>query len=83
MNQQPTREELEVIASALAGEPQPAHLLITVLMTHLNDHDLANVIRGVVGSFQRMPAWEDSTKTLLARLERERPAFFDANRPGE
>lgn len=78
-----SREDLELMASALAREPQPAELLVALLVAQLNDRDLSHVVRQVVGSFQRMPAFEDSTKQLVERLEAERPAFFDANRPGE
>jgi hypothetical protein len=79
----PARKDLEIMASALAQERQPAHLLVTLLVANLSDRDLAQVIREVVGSFHRMPAYEPSVQRLVAQLEAERPQFFDPNRPGE
>jgi hypothetical protein len=81
--QQPSRETLVEMASALAREGETARLLATYLVSLANDHDLANAVRHVVRSFTQAPSPSIVTNHVVALVEAERPAFFDPNRPGE
>jgi hypothetical protein len=82
-NHQISRETLELMASALAREPETSRLLAARLVSYATDRDLAHAVRDVVRSFTQAPSAHVAVNHVVALVEAERPAFFDANRPGE
>jgi hypothetical protein len=79
----PSRESLEKLASALTQQHETARLLARFLVAYTSDRDLAHATQDVIRSFTQAPSVEPVINELVARLEAERPQFFDPNRPGE
>lgn len=79
----PVREDLQLMARALARQPETARLLLGILVDTANDRDLAQAVRLTVQSFTQAPSADVATNHTVALVEAERPHFFDPNRPGE
>lgn len=79
----PDRKSMQVMARALARQPETARLLLGILVDTATDRGLAQALRLTVQSFVQAPSPDGPTNHVVRLVEAERPQFFDPDRPGE